>query len=125
MKPKTLAALAIATGLVVSSGILALAATLMPSSAAPRPLQPVSADVTRTEPSTTIVTDTVDVFDLPSSDSSESTASDDSADDPEESSPPATAPAPTLSSSSSSFSENEHESEDSSSGSESEHGADD
>ena len=62
MQPRTLAALAVAAGLVLGTGVLAIGATLMPSSAAPRPYVPVVTEVA-SDPATTIVTDVETVYD--------------------------------------------------------------
>lgn len=64
MQPRTLAALAVATGLILGSAVLALGATLMPSSAAPRPYVPAVADAPA-DPGTTIVADVQTVYDAP------------------------------------------------------------
>ena len=64
MQPRTLAALAVAAGLTLGTGVLAIGATLMPSGASPRPYTPVAADVA-SDPGTTIVTDVQTVYDDP------------------------------------------------------------
>ncbi len=66
MQPRTLAALAVAAGLTLGTGVLAIGATLMPSGASPRPYAPVAADVA-SDPGTTIVTDVRTVYDDPPS----------------------------------------------------------
>lgn len=64
MQPRTLAALAVSTGLVLGTAVLAIGATLMPSSASSRPHVRLAADVA-SDPGTTIVTDVQTVYDDP------------------------------------------------------------
>ena len=61
MQPRTFAALAVTAGLVLGTGVLAIGATLMPSSASPRHYEP-AADIA-SDPGTTIVTDVQTVYD--------------------------------------------------------------
>lgn len=63
MHPRTLSALAVSSGLIIATGVLAIGSALMPSGASAPPVTPIAAEVPN-ETATTIVTETQDVYDL-------------------------------------------------------------